>query len=183
MSTLSPAPRLSFSSGGFFDTPVGIAIVPGPIREVAPAVLWVGLKNSDDQGTQFDLRAQLYVNNALVSDGVTRCLTGVTRNPSNAKEVAVPFGAISGGGLESGDIASLKILTRIGTNPNDTKCPGHNNAVGLRLYYDAVSRPSRFGAEITPDPLTELFLHSDRTAFFNDVTPSAGTANSKTHRA
>ena len=140
------------SSGGFFDTPVGIAIVPGSLRQLAslaPGSLWVGLKNSDDQGTQFDLRAEVYVGNTLVSAGVTRCVTGVTRNPSNAKQVAVSFGAISGGVLESGDIVSLKVSTRIGTNPDDTKCPGHNNAVGLRLYYDAVSRPSGFGATIT----------------------------------
>ena len=97
------------SSGGFFDTPVGIAMVPGPLRQLAPASLWVGLKNSDDQGTQFDLRVEVYVGNTLVSAGVTRCVTGVTRNPSNAKQVAVSFGAISGGVPESGDIVSLKV--------------------------------------------------------------------------
>jgi hypothetical protein len=86
------------SSGGFFDAPVGIAIVPGPVRQVAslaPASFWVGLKNSDDQGTQFDVRAEVYVGNTLVSAGVTRCITGATRNAANAKQVVVPFGAIS----------------------------------------------------------------------------------------
>jgi len=52
-----------------------------------------------------------------------------------------PFNGISDG-------LSLKILTRIGTNPDGTKCGGHNNAVGLRLYFDATSRVSKLGATI-----------------------------------
>jgi hypothetical protein len=37
----------------------------------------------------------------------------------------------------------------------------HNNAVGLRLYYDAASRASHFDATITPNPNQDLYLHSD----------------------
>ena len=44
----------------------------------------------------------------------------------------------------TGDVLSLRVSTRIGTNPDGTKCAGpggsHNNALGLRLYYDAASR-------------------------------------------
>jgi hypothetical protein len=98
------------------------------------ATLWIGLKNSDDQGTQFDLRIEVDINDTPVAEGETRCITGVTRNPSKAKEVSVEFGPISDGVLTSGDVLSLKVLTRIGTNPDDTKCSGlggsHNNAVG-----------------------------------------------------
>jgi hypothetical protein len=144
---------------------------------LAPARLWIGLKNSDDQGTQFDLRAEVYVNGTLVSAGVTRCITGVTRNPSKAKEVTVPFGPIADA---PGDVVSLKVLTRIGTNPDNTKCPGHNNAVGLRLYYDAVSRASQFGAEITPEQLTDFFLRSAGTDFLLDaIPPTAAIAKFK----
>ena len=54
----------------------------------------------------------------------------------------------------------ISISTRIGTNPDGTKCAGpggsHNNAVALRLYYDAVSRASRFEAGGG-----DLYLHSD----------------------
>jgi hypothetical protein len=131
------------------------------LASLTPAVLWLGLKNSDDQGTKFDLRTEVYINDTLVADGIARCIQGVTRNPSRAKEVTVPFGPITNGALEPGDLLSLTVLTRIGTNSDDSKCPGHNNAVGLRLYYDAVSRPSRVGAELAPEPLTDLFLHAD----------------------
>jgi len=46
------------------------------------------------------------------------------------------------------DTLSLKILARIGTNGDGTFCGGHSNAVGLRLYFDATSRPSRFDATL-----------------------------------
>ena len=62
-------------------------------------MLWIGLKNSDDQGTQFDLRAEVFIEDAygfrLVAVGETRCITGVTRNPNKAKEVTVTFDPIA----------------------------------------------------------------------------------------
>jgi choice-of-anchor C domain-containing protein len=115
--------------------------------------VWLGLKNSDDQGTQFDVQAVLKKNGAVVASGITRCITGITRNPNQAKEALVTFNApaippTSFNGTT--DVLSLQLLTRIGTNPNDTKCPGpggsHNNAVGLRLYFNAVPRNSYFDA-------------------------------------
>jgi len=115
---------------------------------------WVGLKNSDDQGTQFDLRTEVYKNSMLVASGTTQCITGVTRNPNLAKEVTVDFDPLAPVLLAPGDVLSLQVLTRIGTNPDGSKCPGpggsHSNAVGLRLYFDAVSRPSRFDATFAP---------------------------------
>jgi hypothetical protein len=150
------------------------------LGDTSPATLWVGLKNSDDQGTRFDVRAQLYVNSTLLAEGLTRCVTGVTRNPSQAKEVAVPFGPVAVNQLAPGDVLSLKVSTRIGTNPDDSKCGGHNSAVGLRLYYDAASRPSRFGAELTPDPVVDQFLHSLGASFTFDTTvPAAAVAKEK----
>ena len=149
------------------------------IGDTGSAKLWVGLKNSDDQGTRFDVKSGLYVNDTLVAEGETRCVIGITRNPANAKEVTVPFGPVSINSLVSGDVVSLKVRTRIGTNPDGSKCGGHNNAVGLRLYYDAQSRPSRFGAAITPDPLADQFLHSNGPFFFDTVPPASATAKQK----
>lgn len=139
-------------------------------KAVGPATFWIGLKSSDDQGTQFDLRTEVYVNGQLVSEGETLCITGVTRNPSYAKEVTVQFNPVSDGAFYSGDALSLRVLTRIGTTPDGQKCSGpggsHNNAVGLRLYYDAPTRPSRFGAEIAPDTFEEFYLHSTSGTYF-----------------
>ena len=150
-------------------------VIPA-ITVTSPAKLWIGLKNSDDQGTNFDVRTEVYKNGTLVASGVTRCVTGVTRNPDKAKEVSVSFGAITHGSVASGDKLSLKMLTRIGTNQDETKCPGHSNAVGLRLYYDAVSRPARFGAAITPDALKNFFLHGGSVGVLDATAPTGTSA-------
>jgi hypothetical protein len=52
--------------------------------------------------------------------------------------------------------------------------------VGLRLYYDGASRPSRFGAEIPPDPPSDQFLHSGGSSFSFDTTaPTSAQAKQK----
>ncbi len=78
------------------------------------------------------------------------------------------LGAISDDHLDSGDILSVRILTKVPASG------GNSNAVGLRLYYDGVSRPSRFGIEIAPDPMKDYFLHSDSGGdFLNSLSPTA----------
>ncbi|MDF0645582.1 MAG: hypothetical protein P0111_16240 [Nitrospira sp.] len=52
------------------------------------------MKNSDDQGTQFDLRAEVLKNCAVIATGVTRCITGIVRNANQAKEATVAFGSV-----------------------------------------------------------------------------------------
>jgi hypothetical protein len=107
--------------------------------------VWIGLRNSDDQGTFFDLRAELRRNGAVIASGETKNIQGVTRNPNNAKEVTVSFGPVSVDQVNPGDVLSIRVLTKVADSG------GHNNAVGLRLYYDAVSRPSKFGAAFVVD--------------------------------
>jgi hypothetical protein len=138
--------------------------------------LWIGLKNSDDQGTRFDLRTQVFVNGEFVSAGLTRCIVGVTRNPNQALQAIVTFDPFTPVAVSSGDVLSFRVSTRIGTNPNDTKCAGHNNAVGLRLYYDGVQRQSRFVGMLFPDPLADFFLHSAGSTDFLDNLAPVGTS-------
>ena len=111
---------------------------------------FLGLKNSDDQGTQFDLRAEVFRNGVFVGSSTTQCITGVTRNPNLAKEVTAAFGPFATVPVAAGDVLSLKLSTRIGTNPNGSRCSGpggsHSSALGLRVYFDAVSRSARFRA-------------------------------------
>jgi hypothetical protein len=132
---------------------------------LGPAVLWIGLKNSDDQGTQFDLRVEVYSGATLVASGEKRCITGVTRNATLAQPVSVPLTGYATGP------ASMKIFTRIGTTADNLKCAGpggsHSNAVGLSLYYDATSRPSRVGD-------APLYLHVNDIA--NTTGPVAAAA-------
>lgn len=109
------------------------------LEAVGDLRVWLGLKNSDDQGTYFDLRAELRKNGTAIAEGETKTIPGVTRNPSLAKEITVTFGAPEDQVFSSGDVLSIRLLTKVADSG------GHSNAVGLRLYYDAVTRPSRLG--------------------------------------
>ncbi|SLM46472.1 conserved protein of unknown function [Nitrospira japonica] len=127
----------------------------GNLTTLSALQVWVGLKNSDDQGTQFDVRAEVYKNATLVVEGLTRCITGVTRNENLATAVGVAFPAFPAVSFNgTTDVLSLKVSARIGTNPDSTKCSGpggsHNNAVGLRLYFDATDRPAAFVGTFAP---------------------------------
>ena len=112
--------------------------VGGLLASLNDLHVWLGLKNSDDQGTRFDLRAEVYKNGELVSSGETLCITDITRNASKAKEVAVSFASFDPVLVDgSVDSLSIKILARIGTDGSGNHCGGHSNAVGLRLYFDS----------------------------------------------
>jgi RHS repeat-associated protein len=109
--------------------------------------VWLGLKNSDDQGTRFDLRAEVYRNGVLLTSGETYCIQNLTRNANQAKEVTTALAAFNPATMNgTSDTLSLKVLTRIGTNGSGAFCGGHSNAVGIRLYFDSTTRPARFGA-------------------------------------
>jgi predicted extracellular nuclease len=145
------SPAIKFSGGnpwkeiGHWQAEPAQAV--GILTALSDLRVWLGLKNSDDQGTRFDLRAEVYKNGTLVAAGETRCIQGVTRNPNLAKKVRVsfaPFSPVSFNGTS--DTLSLKILTRVGTSGAGGCCGGQRNATGLRLYFDASNRPAGFGA-------------------------------------
>lgn len=117
---------------------------PGVLASVGDLDTWIGLKNSDDQGTRFDLQAELYWNDVLVAQGLTRCIQGVARDPNSAKEVRVAFPPFPATVFGGPDVLTLRVITRIGTNPNGSACGGHGNAAGVRLYFDSTNRPSSF---------------------------------------
>jgi hypothetical protein len=148
------------------------------LSALSPAHLWLGLKNGDDYPVAVDVRVELLKNNVLVSAGLTRCVTGTVRDPAKAKEVVVPFAAFAGVAVGLGDVLTLRVLTRVGTLPDDTRCTGalatHSSAVGLRLYYDGAATPSRFDATIDPDPSEDLFLRSNGNACPGGGGESAG---------
>ena len=143
--------------------------------------LWLGLRSSDDQGTLFDVKVELLKNGDLVASGLRHCVTGLTRNPMLAKGIGVAWDDFTSVSLAPTDVVALRISTRIGTNRDDTKCvPGpasaHASARGLRLYYDAASRPARFDATLASGSNHSLYLDSDGTAC-----PAGGAESSQCH--
>jgi hypothetical protein len=125
--------------------------VEGNLVAVPRVTLWLGLKNSDDQGTRFDVRAEVYRNDVLVATGLQRCIQGITRNPNQAKEVSLFFLRIDALELNgTTDVLVVKVAARIGTETFGAKCPGHNNATGLRVYFDAANRQSLLETRYLP---------------------------------
>ena len=156
--------------------PAAASLTTGTLTALSDLHVWLGLKNSDDQGTQFDLRAEVLKNGVVVSSGLTRCITGIVRNAANAKEVTVSFGSFSQVQFNgTTDTLAIKLSTRVGTNPDDTKCPGHNNAAGLRLYFDATSRNARFDATIVAAQLPTLSTFSPTSGRLNTLVTITGT--------
>ena len=125
--------------------------VNGSLTAAGPADVWLGLKNSDDIGTRFDLRVEAYKNGDLIGSGESRCIQGIVRNADLATEVTLAFDPFTPAVFNgTSDVFSLKVLTRIGTTPTGGSCGGHSNAAGLRLYFDAISRPASIGLTLAP---------------------------------
>ena len=118
------------------------------LTEVSPAKLWVGLKNSDDVGAAFDLRVELR-RGRLVTSGLTRCVKGLVRNPSNAKEVTVPFDPFDAVGL-SGRVLTIAVLARIGTGEDGTRCAGSGRGTAAHWGCDSTTIPRAESLDSTP---------------------------------
>ena len=136
---------------------------------------WVGLKNSDDQGTYFDVRAELVKGGVVIASGEVKSVQGVTRNPDKAKQVVVAFGSFAAVQVPAGSVLSLRLLAKVADSG------GHNNAVGLRLYYDAVTRPSRFGATLGAGRAADR-LHSPRSRRLRARGHAARAGDGERHR-
>ncbi len=146
------SPSIAFSGGntwkdvGTWQAPPAVA--NGTLSTLADAHVWLGLKNSDDQGTNYDVRVEVAKNGTVITSAQALCVQGVVRPAANAKEVVIPFGAFSATGFNgSSDVLTLKVSTRIGTNGSGALCGGHSNATGLRVYFDATTRSARFDAK------------------------------------
>lgn len=141
------------------DTPAG-----GGIVSVGPVTLWLAMENNNDT-TPLDLRAEVYRNSTLVTSGELRCLRNLADRRGRPREVAIALGAPADTELAPGDMLSLRVLARIGTNADSTACarPGKGlpRSEGLRLYYDSSQRPARLALEIAGEPPADLFLRSD----------------------
>jgi len=150
------------------------------ITDVQPAGLYFTLANTDDINTNFDIRAELLLNGDVIGSGIARCVptagpagTFIPRNiPGHAVSVPVDFPPYQL--LVSGDVLSMRVSARIGTNPDDSSCGGHVSAVGLRFFYDSVADPSQIAITINPDPTQTLYFHSNGTTCGNSLGESSG---------
>jgi len=123
------------------------------VMDLEPLHVWLGLVNSDDQGTKFDLKVEIFKNTAPlpIAADTLRCIAGLARDPNKAAEVVL-FPELTSPQLFNGinDVLKVTLSARIGTNVNDTQCAGsHASAAGLRAYFDAARRDSRLDADLS----------------------------------
>ena len=122
-------------------------VVDCTLADLGEVSVWLGLRNSDDQGARFDLKVELLDDGEVIATGTARCIAGVTRNPQKALAVKVAFDPIEP--LPLGPVPhvlSLRIAARMGTLPDRT-CPGHSTASGLRFYFGGSARAA--GVDVT----------------------------------
>ncbi len=116
---------------------------PAPqLTSLSPAKVWVGLKNSDDVGVKFDVKAEVYVGSTLVSSGETDSVAAGSSGFNNAKLDTINFGSFSAVNFPSGTTLTLKLYVR-----NACVGSGHNSGTA-RLWYNDSQANSLFDANI-----------------------------------
>jgi hypothetical protein len=131
------------------------------------ARIWLGLKNSDDVGTRFDLKAIVKKNGTEVSSGTLLGSLGGSSGFNNAKLRTIPL-SLPSSAFTSGDTMSLEVLTRV-------SCIGNSHTSGTaRLWFNDAAANSRVNEAGAP---TMYLVMPGATL---DLSPSVGTGPKKT---
>ncbi|HSW88862.1 MAG TPA: hypothetical protein VLG12_06895 [Candidatus Saccharimonadales bacterium] len=153
----------------FYDNPQGFEIVPThQLTSLSPAKIWIGLKNSDDVGVKFDVKAEVYKDSTLVTSGETDSVLAGSSGFNNAKLDTISFNSFSPLDFPSGSQLKMAIYVR-----NACTGSGHNSGTA-RLWYNDSQANSQFGATIG-NTTTNYFLGDALT-----LLTSAGTGPKKT---
>ncbi len=99
--------------------------------------VWVGLKSHHDHRANFVLRAELLKNGQVIATGESADISGLTDDKTQAREVIIAFGGISDPAIAVVDVLALHLSAKVAESSAAKK------ALGLRVYYDAQSRPKR----------------------------------------
>src|SRR5262245_47863158 len=77
------------------------------LSKLGDAHLWLGTTDAADEAGAFDVRVELTNNGAVVAAGLRRCIDNLSSDPAAAKDVAVPWSAVSPATLSVGDVLPL----------------------------------------------------------------------------
>jgi hypothetical protein len=116
----------------------GAAYVYEPSSSLA--AVWVGLKNSGDVGTNFDLRAEVLRNGSVIGSGQIDNVSGGTGSDFGHAILRSIDLALPNPAALSGDTLSIRILVRIGAT-------GHRSGTA-RLWYGDAQANSHFDATV-----------------------------------
>lgn len=145
------------------------------VEDAGAATLFIGLRSILDHGTRLDLKVELLKNGELVASGLRRCVSGAPWMPTHALETTVDWDTVQPFTTTTNDTLTFRVSARIGTNADGTKCPGQSSAQGVRLYYDAANRPTKFDTGLGTSGDT-WYLESNGTPCLV-LLPSLGVTN------
>lgn len=116
---------------------------PARLTDLSPANMWIGLKNSDDVGTKFDLLAQVLINNVVVGSGELDAVNGGSSGFNNAVNRSITLALLgSPPAIGLGDTLSFRLSVRISTTVS-----GHRSGTA-RLWFNDAQAKSCFDAAI-----------------------------------
>jgi hypothetical protein len=135
-------------------------LIPSPtpnsiqLTSLNPAQVWIGLKNSDDVGIKFDLKAEVYKNNTLITSGELTSVAAGSSGFNNAKLDTISFSSFSPTGFPAGSVLSLKLYVR-----NACSGSGHNSGTA-RLWYNDAAANSQFRATMGTGTATYFLINN-----------------------
>ena len=100
----------------------------------------MGLKNSDDVGLRFDLKAEVFQNGSLIGSGEMDGVSGGGSGFNRAILDQIPLTLFAPAVLLPGDTLSIRLSVRVGAT-------GHRSGTA-RLWFADSAADSRFGATI-----------------------------------
>jgi predicted extracellular nuclease len=121
------------------DMPVGYFKFPPRLTVVGPSKVWIGLKNSDDVGTKFDLKAEVLKNGSVISTGQLNDVPGGSSGFNNAALRTISLALAEPVEIFPGDTVSFRLSVRVAATS------GHVSGTA-RLWYNGApidSGPTR----------------------------------------
>ena len=112
------------------------------LTAIGPANVWIGLKNSDDVGTKFDLLAEVFKNGNPIGSGQLNGVNGGSSGFNNAALRTINMALTNSASFCPGDTLSFKLSVRIAVGVT-----GHRSGTA-RLWYNDVAANSRVNATI-----------------------------------
>lgn len=115
-----------------------IAVARGiTAHAVAQTQVWIGLKNSDDVGTRFDLLAEVYKNGSPIGTGQLDGISGGSSGFNNANLHTINVSLPVNEQFVAGDVVEFKLSVRIAVN-----VPGHRSGTARLWFNDAAANSS-----------------------------------------
>jgi hypothetical protein len=152
----------------FFDVSNSDFTILDSITGPVTGKVWLGLKNSDDVGTNFDVMAEVLKNGSVVGTGQVNNVSGGGSGFNNAVLRAIAI-ALSTDPvpIAPGDTFSIRLSVRIGAT-------GHRSGTA-RLWYNDTQANSRLELTFSGSPTTYYLLDG----FVLGAPPAPVTSTSK----